>query len=68
MCYWYLDHGRCGHDFPRSKNEFLFIPDDFVTHPSSASAKKRCLQRPPSPKVDAPVQDDNLYDDSYYET
>ena len=62
MCLWFLDHGRCGEDFPKSKNEFLFISDDFVTHPSSKSQKEECKNRRPSPRE---VQPDMVYGDDY---
>ena len=63
MCLWWLDHGRCGEDFPNAKNEFLFISDDFVTNSISASAKAECNNRQPSPKE---AQDVMVYDDDYY--
>ena len=52
MCYWFLDHGRCGEQFPSAKKEFLFISDEFVTTDNSyyRSLKKSCQDKPPSPK------------------
>ena len=64
MCYWFLDHGRCGEDFPKYKKEYLFIPDELVTTDNlySKSQKQRCLERSPSSKESR--SDDNF---SYYE-
>ena len=62
MCFWYMDHGRCGDSFPQAKNEFLFISDDFVTNPVDRRAKQECLNRKPAP-LEQQIND-NFYDSS----
>jgi len=51
MCFWLLDHGRCGEDFPTAHNQYMFIRDDVVTPASIKTEKDECNARRPSPKI-----------------
>ena len=62
MCYWLLDHGRCGQHFPASHNQYMFIRDDVVTPLSVKPDKDECNARRPSPKND----DSDVIEYDYY--
>jgi len=62
MCFWLLDHGRCGQDFPAAHNQYMFIRDDVVTPASIKTDKDECNARQPSPRNNDP--DVIMYD--YY--
>ena len=62
MCNWFLNHGRCGEDFPKLRREYSFIPDEATDNSYSKLEKKRCLERSPSPKQS---RSDDSFDDYY---
>ena len=62
MCNWFLNHGRCGEDFPKLRREYLFIPDEATDDPYSKLEKKRCLERSASPKQSRTM---TFYGDSF---